>query len=171
MKPNDLARVRDEYLSHWGALGSSWGVNRTMAQIHALLMVSPAPLTTDQVMAELSISRGNAHTNLRELTGWGLVRSVVRKGERREHFEAEKDVWRIFCTVARERKRREVDPVIGVLRKCLENARDLKGPEAAAFARQMRDLLEFTEMAASLLDRLARSEKSAVLPLALKLLK
>src|SRR5262245_51974249 len=76
--------VRDEVVAQWGALGTAWGVNRTMAQIHALLMVSPSPLSTDDVMAELQISRGNAHTNLRELVGWGLIRSVFRKGERRE---------------------------------------------------------------------------------------
>ena len=98
--------ARDEFIAQWGALGSAWGINRTMAQIHALLMISPQPLSTDDIMEDLQISRGNAHTNLRELTGWGLIRSVIRKGERKEYFEAEKDVWKIFCIVTRERKRR-----------------------------------------------------------------
>src|SRR5688500_8989202 len=90
-----LAAARDEFVMQWGAIGSAWGINRTMAQIHALLMVTPHALSTDEVMEELKISRGNAHTNLRELVGWGLVRSVVRKGERKEYFEAEKEVWKM----------------------------------------------------------------------------
>src|SRR5947208_14026578 len=89
-----LAAARDEFVMQWGGIGSAWGINRTMGQIRALLIISPRALTTDEVMEELQISRGNAHTNLRELVGWTLVRSVVRKGERKEYFEAEKDVWK-----------------------------------------------------------------------------
>src|SRR5437667_10630453 len=88
-----LREAGDEVVSQWGAIGSAWGINRTMAQIHALLITAPAALSTDEIMAELKISRGNAHSNLRDLVSWGLVRSVVRKGERKEFFEAEKDVW------------------------------------------------------------------------------
>ena len=94
-------------------------------------MTSDQPLTTDDVMAELKISRGNAHQNLRELVGWGLVRSVIRKGERKEFFESEKDVWRMFCTVTRERQRREVDPALRALRACAEQTRGLRGEKAA----------------------------------------
>ena len=107
-----LALARDEFVAQWGAMGTAWGINRTMAQIHALLIVTPQPLTTDEVMAELHVSRGNAHSNLRELVGWGLVKSVFRKGERKELFEAEKDMWRMFCIVVRERKRREIEPAL-----------------------------------------------------------
>ena len=101
-----LKQARDEFVAQWGAMGSQWGINRTMAQIHALLMTAPEPVGTDEVMADLQISRGNAHTNLKELVTWGLVRIVVKKGERREFFEAEKDVWQIFTIVTRERKKR-----------------------------------------------------------------
>ena len=100
---NELARVREDFISQWGAMGGAWGINRTMAQIHALLLVTEEPLSTDDVMARLEISRGNAHGNLRELVSWGLVRSVMIRGERREYFEAEKDIWTIFCIIARER--------------------------------------------------------------------
>jgi DNA-binding transcriptional regulator GbsR (MarR family) len=103
-----LNAARDEFVAQWGAMGSSWGINRTMAQIHALLIITTPPLSTDDIMEELKISRGNAHMNLRELVGWGLVRSVIRKGERKEYFEAEKDVWKMFCIIVRERKRREI---------------------------------------------------------------
>ena len=163
--------ARDEFIAQWGALGSAWGINRTMAQIHALLMISPRPLSTDDIMADLQISRGNAHTNLRELTGWGLIRSVIRKGERKEFFEAEKDVWKIFCIVTRERKRREIRPAIGVLKDCIERTETLRDPEAAVFTKQTRALLEFVEMADSILSKIARSEQSMVVPWALKWLK
>src|SRR5881394_2376704 len=127
-----LREARDEFVSQWGVIGSAWGVNRTMAQIHALLITAPAPLSTDEVMAELKISRGNAHTNLRDLVSWGLVRSVVRKGERKEFFEAEKNVWRMFCIVIRERRRRELRPALAVLKDCTERTKGLRGNEATA---------------------------------------
>ncbi len=165
-----LALARDEFVAQWGAMGSAWGINRTMAQIHALLMTSDAPLTTDDVMADLKISRGNAHQNLRELAGWGLVRSVIRKGERKEFFEAEKDVWRMFCIISRERKRREIEPALKALRACEEQTRSLRGDKAAAFNRQIRALSEFVGQADTILDRISRSEGSSLLPLFLKIL-
>lgn len=172
--PAEAARLeaaRDEFVTQWGVMGSSWGINRTMAQIHALLMITPRALTTDEVMEELKISRGNAHMNLRELVGWGLVRSVIRKGERKEYFEAEKDVWKMFCIITRERKRREIRPAINVLKDCIDRAEDLKSPEAVAFTSQTRALCEFMEMADGVLSKIARSEKSTVVPWALKFLK
>src|SRR5207244_10194716 len=90
-----LQQARDQFVSQWGTIGSAWGINRTMAQIHALLITAPAPLSTDQIMEDLKVSRGNAHANLRDLVSWGLIRSVVRKGERKEFFEAEKNVWKM----------------------------------------------------------------------------
>ena len=164
-----LAAARDEFISQWGAMGGAWGINRTMAQVHALLMTSDRALTTDEVMAELRISRGNAHQNLRELVGWGLVRSVLRKGERKEFFEAEKDVWRIFCTVARERKRREIEPALRALRTCEEQTRGLRGDQAAAFNRQIKALEQFIAQMDSLMDRVSKSEQSSIMPLALKM--
>ncbi len=165
-----LKQARDEFVAQWGALGTQWGINRTMAQIHALLMTAPAPLSTDDVMADLEISRGNAHTNLKELVAWGLVRIVVRKGDRREYFEAEKDVWKIFITVARERKRREIDPALGVLRKCAEISEDIDTPEGKAFFDQMRQLEEFVEFASKMADRVAGMKHGFALQMAAKLL-
>ena len=166
-----LRVARDEFVTQWGTIGSAWGINRTMAQIHALLIITTHPLTTDEVMAELQISRGNAHTNLRELTGWGLVRSVIRKGERKEYFEAEKDVWKMFCIIVRERKRREIRPAINVLKDCIDRADGLKSPEAAAFTNQTKALCEFMEMADGVLSKIVRSEQSSIVPWALKFLK
>src|SRR5204863_9713713 len=127
-----LREARDEFVSQWGVIGSAWGVNRTMAQIHALLITAPAALSTDDIMEELKISRGNAHSNLRDLVSWGLVRSVVRKGERKEFFEAEKDVWKMFCIIIRERRRREMRPAQTVLNECLSRTKSLRGTEAAS---------------------------------------
>jgi DNA-binding transcriptional regulator GbsR (MarR family) len=165
-----LALVRDEFVAQWGTMGSAWGINRTMAQIHALLMTSDRALTTDEVMEDLKISRGNAHQNLRELVGWGLVRSVIRKGERKEYFESEKDVWRMFCIISRERKRREIEPALKALRACEEQSRSLRGDKAAAFNKQIRALSEFVGQTDTLLDRISRSEGSSIMPLLLKIL-
>ncbi len=168
--PDHLAQARDEFVAQWGTMGSAWGINRTMAQIHALLMTSDRALTTDEVMDDLKISRGNAHQNLRELVGWGLVRSVIRKGERKEYFEAEKDVWRMFCIVARERKRREIEPALKALRACEEQTRGLRGEKAESFNKQIRALSDFVGQADTILDRISRSEQSSILPLMLKML-
>ncbi len=164
-----LTNARDEFISQWGAMGGAWGINRTMAQVHALLMTSERALTTDEVMAELKISRGNAHQNLRELVGWGLVRNVIRKGERKEYYESEKDVWRMFCTIARERKRREIEPALRALRACEEQTHGLKGEKAVAFNRQIKALADFLAQMDSIMDRMSKSEQSTIMPLLLKM--
>ncbi|HEX3798989.1 MAG TPA: transcriptional regulator [Verrucomicrobiae bacterium] len=164
-----LNAARDEFISQWGAMGGAWGINRTMAQVHALLMTSEDALTTDEVMAELEISRGNAHQNLRELVGWGLVRNIIRKGERKEYYEAEKDVWRMFCIIARERKRREIEPALRALQTCDEQTGLLRTDKAVAFNRQVKALIGFLSQADAVLDRVSRSEQSAIMPLMLKM--
>jgi DNA-binding transcriptional regulator GbsR (MarR family) len=169
--PTPLQQAKDDFVTQWGAMGSSWGINRTMAQIHALLMISPQALTTDEIMEELRISRGNANMNLRELAGWGLIRGIVRKGERKEYFEAEKDVWKIFCTVVRERKRREIEPALEVLVRCREETKGMTGADAAAFQKQLAELADFVGMASKVMDKVAAGSQSKLLPLALKVLK
>ena len=165
-----LEQARDEFVAQWGALGSQWGINRTMAQIHALLMTALEPMSTDEVMADLQISRGNAHTNLKELVAWGLVRVVVKKGERREFFEAEKDVWRIFTIVTRERKKREIDPALGVLNRCAEGTREMSTPEGKAFHEQMKQLEEFVGFASKVADRVGSMKHGFAVQLAAKML-
>ena len=105
-----LLEARDDFVTQWGTIGTAWGINRTMAQVHALLITTGHLMSTDEIMEDLKISRGNAHKNLRDLVSWGLIRSVVRKGERKEYFEAEKNVWKMFCIIIRERRRRELRP-------------------------------------------------------------
>ncbi|MEM1296103.1 MAG: transcriptional regulator [Verrucomicrobiota bacterium] len=163
-----LIEARDDFVTQWGAIGNAWGINRTMAQIHALLLVSPGPLSTDEIMEDLHISRGNANTNLRDLVGWGLIKSVIRKGERKEFFEAEKDVWKMFCTIARERKRREISPAIEVLQRCSEKTTKLKADEAVEFHRQMEELGDFLRLADRVMEGLAGMEENKVVSMARK---
>jgi DNA-binding transcriptional regulator GbsR (MarR family) len=169
-EPAKLKKARDEFVAQWGALGTQWGINRTMAQIHALLITAPDPLSTDEVMEDLQISRGNAHTNLKELVAWGLIRTVLRKGERREYFEAEKDVWQMFIIIARERKRREIEPAVNILHKCAEESRDIKTPEGKAFHEQMRQLEEFVGFASKMADRVSSMKHGFAIQMATKLL-
>ena len=165
-----LKLARDEFVAQWGALGTQWGINRTMAQIHALLMTAPQAMTTDAVMEELEISRGNAHTNLKELVAWGLIRVVVKKGERREYFEAEKDVWQIFTIVARERKRREIEPALALLARCAEESSGIETPEGKAFNSQIRALEDFVGFASKMADRISSMKYGFAVQLAAKLL-
>jgi DNA-binding transcriptional regulator GbsR (MarR family) len=165
-----LERAREEFVAQWGALGTQWGINRTMAQIHALLMTSPQPMCTDEVMESIAASRGNAHTNLKELVNWGLVRMIVVKGDRRDFYEAEKDVWQIFTIIARERKRREIDPALALLNKCAEETKDLKGADAKAFHNQMKQLEDFVGFASKMSDRVSSMRHGLAIQLATKIL-
>src|SRR6478735_2814361 len=151
-----LQEARDDFVTQWGAIGSAWGINRTMAQIHALLITPPNPLSTDEIMEDLKISRGNAHGNLRDLVSWGLVRSVVRKGERKEYFEAEKDVWKMFCTVMRERRRRELRPAMGVVEQCAERTKGLRVTEADMFNHQIKALRDFLVLTDNIITKISR---------------
>lgn len=162
--------IREEFVGQWGALGTQWGINRTMAQIHALLFTSVEPLSTDDVMEKLEISRGNAHTNLKELVAWGLIRTTMKKGERKEFFEAEKDVWQMFTIIARERKRREIEPALGILQKCAEESGDFQTSEGKAFHTQMRQLEEFIAFASKMADRVSSMKHGFAVQMATKLL-
>ena len=115
---HQLRVVQDLFIRRWGEMGQVWGINRTMAEIHALLYITAQPLCTDDVMERLHISRGNASMSLRALCDWGIVRRMHRRGERREYFETLSDVWEMFSIIAAERKRREMDPVLETIRQC-----------------------------------------------------
>ncbi len=174
-KPNEgqiarLNEVRDGFIAQWGAFGSQWGINRTMAQIHALLMTGTTALSTDEVMETLDISRGNAHTNLKELVSWGLVRIIVKKGERKEFFEAEKDVWKIFTIILRERQRREIDPALEILRDCQAETKDLKGTEAEAFRDQIKELEQFVSFARNIGGKVGQLSYGPAMKIAAKVL-
>src|SRR2546426_9713836 len=113
-----LHTAQDLSIRRWGEMGQTWGINRTMAEIHALLYITGQPLCTDDVMERLHISRGNASMSLRALCDWGIIRRLHRRGERREYFESLSDVWEMFSIIAAERKRREMDPVLETIKQC-----------------------------------------------------
>lgn len=113
-----LKTAQDLFIRRWGEMGATWGINRTMAEIHAMLYIMGQPCCTDDVMERLNISRGNASMSLRGLCDWGIIRRLHKRGERREYFESLTDVWEIFSIIAAERKRREMDPVLETIRQC-----------------------------------------------------
>ncbi len=165
-----LDEVRDNFIAQWGAFGSHWGINRTMAQIHALLMMGLEALSTDEVMERLSISRGNAHTNLKELVSWGLVRIVVKKGDRKEYFDAEKDVWKIFTIILKERQRREIDPALELLRNCQKQTIAYEGNDAEAFRNQVKELENFVSFARNIGSKVDKLSYGPAMKLAAKFL-
>jgi DNA-binding transcriptional regulator GbsR (MarR family) len=115
----ELTGVQKQYILHWGEMGTRWGINRTVAQIHALLYLSPKALPAEEIAETLSVARSNVSTSIRELETWGIVRAVHVLGDRREHYESMKDVWEMFRVVIEHRKRREIDPTREMLRHCL----------------------------------------------------
>jgi DNA-binding transcriptional regulator GbsR (MarR family) len=131
----------------WGEMATHWGINRTMAQVHALLFASPAPLDTDTIMARLDVSRGNANTNLRRLVEWGLVRRVRQRSSRRDLYEAETDVWKVTSRIIREREQREIEPLAQRLDACRKALSESEvSPDAAHFAARLDDLLAFVRL-------------------------
>jgi DNA-binding transcriptional regulator GbsR (MarR family) len=134
----------ERFVLHWGDLGGQWGVNRSVSQIHALLYLSERPLTAEEIAAKLGLARSNVSTSIRELMIWNLIRRVPVKGDRREHFEAETDLWEIATRIAAMRKERELDPAIDALKACVADAkRDPKLHPVAA--KRLNDMLGFVE--------------------------
>jgi DNA-binding transcriptional regulator GbsR (MarR family) len=117
-----LSKVQERFILHWGEMGTRWGINRTVAQIHALLYISPKPLNAEEIAETLNVARSNVSTSLKELQGWRIVRLVHVMGDKRDHFESMRDVWEMFRLVLDERKRREIDPTIDLLQECMAEA-------------------------------------------------
>jgi DNA-binding transcriptional regulator GbsR (MarR family) len=148
-----ITPVEQRFILHWGEMGTRWGINRTVAQVHALLFVSPKPLHAEEIANTLSVARSNVSTSLRELQGWGIVRVAHVLGDRRDHFESVKDVWEIFRIVAEERKRREIDPTLRVLRECVGELK--KTGSGSAYTRErLEEMLEFLTATTGLFDEL-----------------
>lgn len=162
---SELNEIKEKFILHWGEQGSLWGINRTMAQVHALLFVSPEPLSANQIMDELQISRGNVSMALRELMAWGLVSRVHIKGERREFYTTEKDVWIMFRIIARERKKREVDPTIEVLRDSVNRLNQMPDAEGKYEREQIKNLLDFFETGVEVYKDLETQSPTSILKL------
>ena len=144
-KPATLPPAVERFVLHWGDMGGHWGVNRSVSQIHALLYLSERPLTAEEIAATLGLARSNVSTSIRELMAWNLIRRVPVKGDRREHFEAEADLWEIAMRIAAVRKERELDPAVDALRSCVTQAEhDPKLHPLAA--RRLKEMLAFVDM-------------------------
>jgi DNA-binding transcriptional regulator GbsR (MarR family) len=155
-----LAEARQQFISSWGAFGTHWGINRTMAQIHALLLVSPDPITQDEIMEQLSISRGNVNMNIRDLISWSLVERIIVSGERKEYFSAEKDIWKVATQIIRERKKRELDPMLKLLAQ-LENVDgEKKDKETKQFVEMIASIKKLGMSADKMLDATIKAEEN-----------
>jgi len=160
MRSEKLAEAQDLFIRRWGEMAASWGISRTMAEIHALLYLAPEPLCADDVMEMLAVSRGSASMNLRELINWGLVRRLHRRGDRKDYYAAETDVWTMFETISRERRRREVQPIVETIERCLEMIDEGKtngkssesARELAACRQRFENILEFCNLMNSLFN-------------------
>ncbi|MBN8688037.1 MAG: MarR family transcriptional regulator [Chitinophagales bacterium] len=155
-----LTEAKQQFISNWGAFGTHWGINRTMAQIHALLLVSPDPLTQDDIMEELNISRGNTNMNIRELINWGLVERVLISGERKEFFSAEKDIWKVVKQIVKERKKRELEPMLQLLDKLEAVEGDKKDRNVKTFVDTISGIKKLGRQADKTLDTMIRAEES-----------
>jgi len=155
-----LQEAKAQFIQAWGTFSSNWGINRTMAQIHALLMISPEALTTEDIMEELNISRGNANMNIRELIGWGLIEKVLKPGDRKEYFWAEKDIWKITTQVAKERKKRELEPVLKILDQVSQVEGDKKDKNVKAFLDAVGGIKRIASNADKTIDTMVKAEEN-----------
>src|SRR5437899_8535998 len=164
---NPLKPVQQKFILHWGEMGTRWGINRTVAQIHALLFLSPRPLHAEQIAQTLNVARSNVSTSLKELQSWGIVKLVHVLGDKRDHFESMKEVWEMFRVVLDERKKREIDPTLNMLRVCIAEAENDKQTDAYT-TRRLADLAEFFEGTTAWYAQV-RSWPSSALPRFVKL--
>jgi DNA-binding transcriptional regulator GbsR (MarR family) len=156
-----LTPVAQKFILHWGEMGTRWGINRTVAQVHALLFLAPKPVPADEIAATLAVARSNVSTSLRELQGWGIVRVVHVLGDRRDHFESIKDVWEIFRIVSEERKRREIDPTLKAIGECVQELK--ANPQGDAYTRErLETMLEFLTTMTGLFEEILRMPTGAL---------
>lgn len=144
---SELTPIARKFVTHWGELGTRWGINRTMAQVHALLYLSEKPLNAEDICETLEFARSNVSTALKELQGWGIVRVVHLQGDRRDHFESMKDVFEMFRVIMTERKRREIDPTLKLLREAADEMGRTKGSADSVTRERLQGMLDFFELA------------------------
>lgn len=160
----ELSPTVQKYILHWGEMGSRWGVNRTIAQIHALLYLAPDALPAEDIARILSVARSNVSTSLRELHSYGLIKVTHRLGDRRDHFEALTDVWELFAVILDQRKRREIDPTLAVLRQCASDAEaDAKTDELTKS--RIQEMLQFVERTTTWYEQMREVPKPVILKL------
>jgi len=164
-----LKDAKIKFIQSWGTLGTSWGINKTMAQIHALLLVSTEALSAEDIMAQLQISRGNTNTNVRTLIDWGIVSKESKIGERKEFFVADKDIWAVARQISRERRKREIEP----LKKVLSELSNIKGEteDTKEFNTLITDLSGFTNKVDDVFDKFIKSDEHWFYKTLIKLIK
>ncbi|SFQ01481.1 GbsR/MarR family transcriptional regulator [Parafilimonas terrae] len=156
----NITEAKQKFIEQWGILATQWGINRTMAQVHALLLISDKNMSTDDIMAALSISRGNANMNVRELMNWNLVRKVIAPGDRKEYFTAEKDMWKVAMNIMEQRKKRELDPMVKLLDELSKVEGDKRNPEIKSFADSMNNIKKFSEQADKIMGVMIKAEEN-----------
>ena len=166
-----LHEAKQQFISSCGAFGTHWGINRTMAQIHALLLINPDPLTQDDIMDELNISRGNTNMNIRELINWGLVERVLLPGERKEYFSAEKDIWKVVKQIVKERKKRELEPMLKLLDQLEEVEGDKRDKDVKAFVEVVSGIKKLGKQADKTLDVMVKADEHWFLGMLMKFFK
>ncbi|MFK8059108.1 MAG: GbsR/MarR family transcriptional regulator [Polaribacter sp.] len=165
----ELNAAKNKYIQTWGSLATSWGINKTMAQVHALLLVSTKPLSAEDIMETLQISRGNVNMNVRALIDWGIVQKEFVVGERKEFFVADKDIWELFKQITKERKKREIEPVLKILDELKEL--DDTTEEGVQFKKVVGDLSSVTTKVNSMLERAIKADEHWLLSNFTKLIK
>lgn len=165
MQYND---AKQKFIQAWGTLGSSWGINKAMAQIHALLLLSTEPLSAEEIMEELQMSRGNVNMNLRGLMDWGIVRKEHKVGERKEFFSTGKDIWDLARQVSRERRRREIEPILNVLEE-VQNVSGENRKQVTEFKKVTKDLYDFSSKVDGMIDTFTKSDQTWFYKLLMKL--
>jgi DNA-binding transcriptional regulator GbsR (MarR family) len=157
----ELSKVQERFILHWGEMGTRWGINRTVAQIHALLYISPKPLNAEEIAETLNVARSNVSTSIKELQGWRIVRLIHVMGDKRDHFESMRDVWEMFRLVLDERKRREIDPTIELLQECMTEAAKEKETDEHTVAR-LKELHRFFETTSNWYDQVRKLPSAAL---------
>jgi len=166
-----LDEAKQKFIQGWGSLGTNWGINRTMAQVHALLLISPKALSTEEIMEQLQISRGNVNMNVRELINWGLIRKELKTGDRKEYFYAEKDMWRAAMQIIKERRKRELEPLMHVLGELKTLDRTENTAESREFRKTVENIEDVIQKADNVLDKMSRAQDNWLLGGMMKLLK
>ncbi len=165
----DVKEGKEKFVQAWGTLGSHWGINRTMAQVHALLLITPGSLCAEAIMGDLKISRGNANMNIRALIDWGLIYKELKPGERKEFFTAEKDMWEVMKSIIAQRKKKELEPLL----KVLDEITEVEGlcQHSSEFCNVVRDIKMFSCKADSALEKLTKADSNWFVGTFLKMIK
>jgi DNA-binding transcriptional regulator GbsR (MarR family) len=154
----ELKEAKNRFIHTWGTLSTQWGINRTMSQIHALLLLSDKALNADEIMEDLQISRGNVNMNLRDLISWGLIFKQLIPGERKEYFVAEKDIWKVTRQISRERRRRELNPLLDSMQELKSGLKNQGSKEAEDILKVVNDIESVASLADSTLELISKEE-------------